>query len=182
MQAKQSYRIVTVLVGVIFFALLAFTSTGYAQEAGKYKFSIGAGMGISANTPDDTAFATGVYADYYLTRDFSIGPLVQMGFTRDLFQIGVTGQAKYAFTLPGVPNFRPHVQAGIGFIYADLEARDFRPRENDSSFLIPLGIGAEYKLTERVILDTSVLFNFTNLDVQDRKFFVTWLIGVKFPF
>ncbi len=145
------------------------------------KFGFGAALGLQTDTPDSTAYALGLYGDYYLTRRFSIGPLLQMGYTADLFQVGLTAQAKHTFDVAGFPELKPHVQAGIGFIHAELDRRGWR-REDDTSFLMPLGVGAEYKLTDSVSLDTSVLFNFTNLDVRDEHFFFTWLIGLKFPF
>lgn len=37
----------------------------------------------------------GPRGDYFLTHEFPIGPLLQMGFTGDLFQLGLTVQAKY---------------------------------------------------------------------------------------
>ena len=149
------------------------------QRTGSFIF--GFGLGLQADTPDDTAFALGLSGDYYLTQEFSIGPLLQMGFTDDLFQLGLSAQAKYAFDLAEIPELKPHVEVGIGFIYSDLDRRSRRD-EDDVSFLIPLGIGAEYRLTDSIWLDTTFLFNFTNLDVQDENFFFTWLVGLKFPF
>lgn len=149
-----------------------------ASRAGK--FVLGAGLGLQGDTPDGTAFALGFSGDYFLTNELSIGPLLQMGFTGDLFQLGLTAQVKYTFDLPQLPALKPHLEAGIGFIYADLD----RPggSVDDTNFLIPLGLGAEYKLTDRISLDTTLLFNFTDLDIRDESFFITWLVGVKIPF
>jgi opacity protein-like surface antigen len=104
-----------------------------------------------------------------------------MGFTGDLFQLGVTAQAKYTFDLKQIPALKPHVEAGIGFIYSNLDGRLWED-EDDASFLIPLGIGAEYRLTDSISLDTNFLFNFTNLDVRDKEFFFTWLVGIRYRF
>ena len=104
-----------------------------------------------------------------------------MGFTDDLMQLGLTAQAKYTFDLANIPQLKPHVQAGLGFIYADLDLGNGRS-EDDTSFLIPFGIGAEYKLTDSISLDGTVLFNITDLDVGSEDFFMTWLIGLKFAF
>ena len=174
-----------ICVAVILVVLFALTQFAKAQEKSTEErtgsFVFGVGLGLHADTPDDTAFALGITGDYYLTPEFSIGPLLQMGFTEDLFQIGLTAQAKYTFDLREIPKLKPHVQAGLGIIYADLD-RKGREDEDDFSFLIPLGIGAEYQLTKSIWLDTTVLFNITNLDVRDENFFFTWLIGLKFPF
>jgi len=180
MKAKGSVH-----AGVIFVLVLLLASVAEAQQVQPVerrtgRFVFGAGLGLAGDTPDGTAFALGFSGDYYLTQEFSIGPLLQMGFTGDLFQLGLTAQAKYTFDLPQLPALKPHVEAGIGFIYADLD----RPRggEDDTSFLIPIGLGAEYKLSNRISLDTTLLFNFTDLNVRDENFFITWLIGVKYPF
>jgi opacity protein-like surface antigen len=103
-----------------------------------------------------------------------------MGFTNDLSQFGLTAQAKYTFDIPGVPKLKPNVQAGLGLIYADIDNRREGNRD-DSSYLIPLGIGAEYRLTDSILLDGSIMVNFNDLDFRDGDSFVTWFIGVKFP-
>jgi opacity protein-like surface antigen len=175
-----------ICAGVIIVVFLAFTQFAEAQQvqsadqrAGRFIF--GAGLGLQAGTPDKTAFALGFSADYYVTQGFSIGPLLQMGFTGDLFQLGLTAQAKYTFDLKEIPALKPHIEAGIGFIYSDLDRGLWRD-EDDVSFLIPLGIGAEYRLTNSISLDTTFLFNFTDLDVRDKSFFFTWLVGIKYRF
>ena len=171
--------------GVIILVFLALAQFGEAQaqfadqRAGR--FMLGVGLGLQADTPDGTAFAIGFSGDYYVTQGFSIGPLLQMGFTEDLFQLGLTAQAKYTFDLWEIPALKPHIEAGMGFIYSDLD-RWPRSSEDDVSFLFPLGIGAEYKLTNSISLDNTFLFNFTDLDVRDTHFFFTWLIGLKYRF
>jgi hypothetical protein len=168
---------------VVFLALTQFAEAQRAQSedqrAGRYIFR--AGLGLQANTPDGTAFALGFSGEYYVTQGFSLGPLLLMGFTGDLFQFGLTYQAKYTFDLKEIPALKPHIEAGIGFIYADLDRGRWRS-ENDVSFLFPLGIGAEYRLTNSISLNNNFLFNFTDLDVRDTHFFFTWLVGLKYRF
>ncbi len=175
-----------ICVGVMMVVSLAFTQFAQAQRlrsederAGR--FILGVGLGLQADTPDGTAFALGFGGDYYLTQGFSVGPLLQFGFTGDLFQFGFTGQAKYTFDLKEIPALKPHVEAGVGFVYADLDRGRWRS-EHDTSFLFPLGIGAEYRLTNSISLDTNFLFNFTDLDVRDKNFFFTWLVGMRYRF
>jgi opacity protein-like surface antigen len=175
-----------ICAGAIILVILALTQFAQAQQVGSEEnrdgtFILGAGLGLQAGTPDGGAFALGFTGDYYLTQGFSIGPLLQMGFTGDLFQFSLTGQAKYTFDLKEIPALKPHIQAGIGFIYSDLD-RGRRGSEDDVSFLIPLGVGAEYRLTNSVSLDSTFLFNFTDLDVRDEHFFFTWLVGLKYRF
>ena len=170
--------------GVIILVFLALTQFAEAQVQSADKRAgrliLGAGLGLQADTPDGTAFALGFTGDYYVTQEFSIGPLLQMGFTGDLFQMGLTAQAKYTLDLKGIPELKPHIEAGLGFIYSDLGGS--RRHEDDVSFLIPLGIGAEFRLNNSLSLDNTFLFNFTDLDVRDKHFFFTWLFGVKYRF
>jgi opacity protein-like surface antigen len=175
-----------ICAGVIVVVILALTQFAEAQKVQSAdqraeRFIFGAGLGLQANTPDGTAFALGLSGDYYFTQGFSIGPLLQMGFTGDLFQLGFTAQGKYTFDLKEIPALKPHIEAGIGFIYADLDRGRLRS-ENDVSFLFPLGIGAEYRLTKSISLDNTFLFNFTDLDVRDTHFFFTWLVGLRYRF
>jgi opacity protein-like surface antigen len=166
-----------ILLSVALPSLPAQARQNDADRTGWYSF--GAAMGLQTGTADSTAFALGLYGDYYINRRFSIGPLLQMGLTEDLFHVGLTGQAKYTFEVAGLPELKPHVQGGIGFIHADLDRRG-SGAEKDTSFLMPIGIGVEYKITDSIWLDNTFLFNFSNLDVRDEKFFFSWLIGLKF--
>jgi opacity protein-like surface antigen len=173
-------------VGVLIVVFLALTPFAVAQgvpseEDRTGKIIVGGGLGLMANTPDGTAFVLGLNGDYYFTQGFSVGPLLQMGFTGDLFQLGFSAQAKYTFDIEAIPALKPHIEAGIGFLYAGLDRSGGR-NENDLGILFPLGIGAEYRLTKSISLDTTFLFNFTDLDVRDEYFFFTWLVGVRYRF
>jgi opacity protein-like surface antigen len=175
-----------ICAGVILAIFLVLTQFAEAQRVQSEdqrtgRFILGGGLGLQANTPDGVAFAFGFGGDYYLTQGFSIGPLFQFGFTGDLFQFGFSGQAKYTFDLKEIPALKPHVEAGVGVIYADLDLSRGRS-EHDTSFLFPLGIGAEYRLTKSISVDNTFLFNFTDLDVRDRHFFFTWLVGLRYRF
>ena len=127
-------------------------------ESANPTWSGGAAVGFLSNTPDGTAFAFNLHADRFLQRNVSFGPLLQLGFTGDLTQVGFSGQGKYWIDLPQTDNRAKLVlQAGIGFVHADY----FR---NYTSFLIPLGIGADYSLTRTLKLTGTFLLNFTDLD------------------
>ena len=79
-------------------------------------------------------------------RNVSFGPLLQLGFTGDLTQVGFSGQSKYWIDLPDTNNrARLVLQAGIGFMHTDF-------RRDDTSWLVPLGIGVDYAVTKTVSL------------------------------
>jgi hypothetical protein len=145
------------------------------------RFYLGAGLGLMGGTVDGETFALGAQGDYYFTNELSVGPLLQMGFTGDLFQLGLSGQVKYTMDVRQIPALKPHVEAGIGFIYANLDRGSHSG--DDVGFLIPLGFGLEYRLSRRLSLDTTFYLNFTNLDPgKHDNFFATWLIGARIPF
>lgn len=132
------------------------TTSAPPSRAGTW--SGGGAIGFLANTPDDTAFAFNLNADRFFTREFSLGPLLQLAFTGDMNQVGFSGQAKYWLDLPGMDNRAKLVlQGGIGFIYSDF-LRD------DISWLIPIGVGLDYAVNQNIKLTTNFLLNFTDLD------------------
>jgi len=134
---KERRLICAGVIIVVFLALTQFAEAQRVQSADERvgRFIFGAGLGLQANTPDGTAFALGLSGDYYFTQGFSIGPLLQLGFTGDLFQFGLTGQTKYTFDLKEIPALKPHIEAGIGFIYSYLD-RGPRGHEDDLGILI----------------------------------------------
>jgi hypothetical protein len=117
----------------------------------------GAAVGFLANTPDDTAFAANLNIERFMTQNFSLGPLLQIATTGDMTMIGFSGQGKYWIDLPNTDNRgRLNLQAGIGFVHADFRA-------DDTSWLIPIGIGFDYQLNRTIALTTTFLINFTDL-------------------
>jgi hypothetical protein len=107
---------------------------------------------------------------------------MQFGLNSDLFQFGLSAQAKYTFDLPQVPELKPIWRAGSDFSTANLD-RPGPGSKDDTSFLIPLG-GSRVPAEPSTFADTTAFFNFTDVSVRnkDRDFFFTWLLGVKVPF
>ena len=178
---KEKSLICVVVMIAVFLVLTPFAEAQQSEEERTGKIILGGGLGLMADTPDGTAFALGLSGDYYITQGFSVGPLLQMGFTGDLFQLGFTVQAKYTFDIEQIPALKPHIEGGVGFIYAD-RSRSVARDEDDVGILFPLGFGVEYRLTKSISLDTNFLFNFTDVSVGDEDFFFTWLVGVRYRF
>lgn len=96
-------------------------------------------------------------AEGFINRNFSLGPLLQLAFTGDLSQIGLSGQAKYWIDIPETANrLKLTVQGGLGFVHTDF-LRD------DTSWLIPLGVGVDYAVTDTLKVSGTFLINFTDL-------------------
>lgn len=140
-------------------------------------WTFGAGVGFLSDTPDGTAFALNGGVERFFSPSFSVGPLLQLAATGDLAQIGVSGQAKYWINIPGVENrLRVTVQGGIGFVHAAF-------RDDDTSWLIPIGAGADYKLTDSLSIVGTFLLNFTDLDTgrgSDAHVMPGFTVAVRF--
>jgi uncharacterized protein with beta-barrel porin domain len=140
---------------------LAWPTIGFSQSITNpvpRQWSGGAGVGFLGGTPSDTAFALNFHADNFLNRNFSIGPLLQVAFIGDLTQVGLSGQGKYWWDIPDTANrAKVVIQGGIGFLHADRLG-------SDTSWLIPLGIGIDYAMTEKLALTANFLLNFTDIN------------------
>ena len=153
---------------IILVAVLVLNTTGTAWSQSitnpvPGQWSPGAGIGFLGATPSGTAFALNGNADYFLHRYFSVGPLMQVAFTGALTQVGLSGQAKYWFDIPDTANRAKLVfQGGFGFIHADR-------LDSDTSWLIPLGVGLDYAMTQKLALTATFLLNFTDLDTGHGK-------------
>jgi hypothetical protein len=130
------------------------------------QWSGGAGLGFLGNTPDGAAeFAFNGHADYFVARQFSVGPLAQYAGTGNDFMFGLSAQARYWWDIPGTQNLARLVfQGGLGFIRAGIKDEDSGGFANTyGSFLIPIGIGLDYAVTPRLGFTADFLLNFTNL-------------------
>lgn len=140
--------------------LIAAAGTASADDASMVRTNTwqgGGGIGFLAETPDDMAFAVNLNADYFLDQYWSIGPLLQLGFTDDLAQYGASAQLKYWFTSPDTAGrWKPYVGAGVGMVHAAF-------REDDTSWLVPLQAGLQYRL-DNFNLYGEFLLNLTDLD------------------
>jgi len=136
------------------------TDRSYPGEAAELQpgtWTGGGGLGILGSTPDGSAFAMNGNLEYLLNERVSVGPLLQMGFTDDLTQVGLSAQGKYYLDVPGTSNRgKLALQSGLGFVHADF-LRD------DTSWLVPMGVGYEYTLDAGTTLTANALVNFTNL-------------------
>ncbi|NIR32086.1 MAG: porin family protein [Gammaproteobacteria bacterium] len=151
--------------------LAAAPMAGAAERSGA--LSVGGGLGFLADTTDGTAFALNFQGDYFMSENVSLGPLVQLAFTGDLSQVGASGQAKYWLPMPGRPLATIVFQGGVGFVHAD-------HRDDDTSFLVPLGIGVEYELNRDMSVNATFLVNFTDLDTGRGGDDTTLMPGLTF--
>ncbi len=134
-----------------------------SQGAMSGDWSMGGAAGFLDNTPDGMAFAVNMHGDRSMGDRVFVGPLLQLAFTDDMTQCGLTAQAKYWVALPDTDGrARLTLQGGVGFVHADV-------RRDDTSWLIPLGVGLDYELDARTSLTALLLVNFTDLNTGGRS-------------
>jgi hypothetical protein len=128
------------------------------------QWSGGAGIGFLGNTPDGVLeFAFHGHADYFIHERLSIGPLAQYAGAGNDFLFGLSAQAKYWWDIPGMAATRLVVQGGVGFVRAGIKDTDSGIANTYGSFLIPIGLGIDHAIGERVSVTADFLLNFTSL-------------------
>jgi hypothetical protein len=137
----------------------------------------GAGLGVLGNTPDGTAFALNGHLDVFVLPNLSVGPLFQLAFTDDSAQVGLSGQVKYWFEIPGTERrLRIAPQVGIGFVHNSF-------RDDDTSWLIPIGVAVDYAVTDWLAVNGTLLINLTDLDTgrgTGTNVMPGFTVGVRF--
>jgi hypothetical protein len=134
-----------------------------AQDSG---WGFGTDLGFIAGTTNDTVFALNFQADYYVAKEFSIGPMFQWVPAGDLKQYAFAGAARYHYHVNDRFNIVPF--AGIGFIHADLDrgSGPGRVDRNDTSHYIPLGVSFEYQATPKLAFSNTIMLNLHDINMS----------------
>ena len=176
----MSRRLSARLLGIALAAGLVGLLTSGATEGADMSpgdVTVRMGLGVLGNTPDGTAFAANTNVDFFVLPGFSVGPLFQFAFTGDSTQFGLSGQLKYWVAIPGTERrLTVTPQAGIGFVHNSF-------RSGDTSWLVPVGLAVDYRLTRWMSLDGTFLMNFTDLDTgrgSGATFMPGFTLGVRF--
>ena len=99
--------------------LLLLTTLIVPARADDNRWGFGTDLGLTTERVDGTVFTLGLNLEYYLDRAFSIGPMMQIAPTGNLFQIACAGGGKYHIRSSKGFNLAPFT--GIGFAHADLD-------------------------------------------------------------
>lgn len=144
---------------------------------------LGGNLGMQAGTADDDVAAALVLSmDYFPDENLSLGPLLQVGFTGDLTQFGLSMQAKYTVDLRRARQLKPNFQAGLGFLHVDMDRPPAGPNDTELGFLVPFGMGLDYEVASNMLVGTTLLLNFTDANIQGEQVgnvFMTWVFGLK---
>jgi hypothetical protein len=156
-------------------------SKAHGLDAGDW--SVHAGLGF---TDDPDGFLVAPSFEYSLTRDFSVGPLLQLSFGDDDTIVAPTLNLRYRVDLSDVDNefvrrIEPFAVLGPGFAYIDKDRRF--GDDDDAGFLISGGFGADYWVTEDLAVGNTVLFNGMPDDVVNENFFFSWqVVSLRYRF
>jgi hypothetical protein len=158
-------RLITLTLAIYWVSIMG-VAVSEAQERRTDHMTFGVDVGPTFGSIDGTAANIGISDDYYTSSNLSFGPLLQMTFTDDLIQVGLSGQLKYTFDAPAGSALHPNIQAGLGFVHADHDnwLGPGSGSKSDTSYLIPVGMGFEYRVRPGFYVSTTALQNFTNLD------------------
>ena len=134
-------------------------------QADENRWGFGSDLGLTSGTVHGTVFTLAFNGDYYIDRNFSIGPMMQITPMGDLFQISFAGVGRYHFRLNNGINLVPFT--GIGLLHADLD-RGTGPNRidrNDTSWYIPIGLSLEYQVTHNLALSSTLIVNLHDINL-----------------
>lgn len=170
------------LLAILVAGPVVFAPLAHADEN---RWGFGSGLGFTSGTVNGTVFNLAFSGDYYLDRNFSVGPLMQISPTGDLFQISFAGVGRYYFRLNNGINLVPFT--GIGLIHADLDRGTGPGRidRNDTSWYIPIGVSLEYQATHNLALTSTLIVNLHDINLspslsENDTSSVAMLFGFRF--
>ena len=166
---------VRVGLGMLMLALVLMAGSVRSAQAEEKGWGFGTDLGFIAGTTNDTVFALNFQADYYVAKEFSIGPMFQWVPTGDLKQYAFAGVARYHYQVNDRVNIVPF--AGIGFIHADLSSSVNR---NDTSHYIPLGATFEYQVSPKLAFANTVMLNLYDINFSPDPVRDTTSVAVLF--
>ena len=142
-------------------------------------WSIEGGLGFSAG-PD--TFLMQFEAPYHFTSQISVGPQIQIGVSDSTTLVAVSANTRLTFDTSGSSNaglqkIEPFINGGLGLAFIDRTAVD------EVGFLIDLGFGIAYPISDQVGIQSSMQFNIIPGGAAGEKFYYTWQIaGIRYRF
>jgi len=150
-------------------------------DSGDPGWSAKAGLGF---TSDPTTFLMDFELAYTFDRWVSAGTMLQVGLEDDITLVAPT--LNVGVRIPEMPGeafdrIHPYGTVGIGFLVIE---DDGEPNDKRSAgFLINVGAGVEFQLSQSVYLYSQMIFNFLPKRTQDEKFIYAWPVaGLRIAF
>jgi hypothetical protein len=153
-----------ILPAVILAVVLACARTQTVQA--EQRWAVGSGLGFTAGTVDDTVLTVGANLDYFLARNFSVGPMMLITPSGSLFQISFAGVGRLHFRMHNGVSLVPF--AGFGLTHADLDRGTGPGRidRNDTSWYVPIGLSLEYPIIRHLALTSSLIVNLHDINLS----------------
>lgn len=143
----------------------------HAQSRGRGETaSVRGGLGFTAS-PD--SFLMGVEVPFSVSDYLALGPSMQFGIDDDTTFFAPTWIGEFRLPLEDSP-FLPYAQVGFGAAYLEKERRG-RDRD-DWGFLIDLGIGGDFWVTDEFAVGTKATFHVMPDDVAGENFLFSWQV------
>jgi len=144
------------------------------------RFSMAASLGFLADDPGGVSL--GFEAPIEFNRHFSLGPWATVALADDFVLVSGTANARYHFDVfegKRLSRLRPFLQGGLGVAYYD----DDRVNDDETGFLVNMGLGADYETSEHVSIGSQMMFNAVPTFEPDRAFYFTWqFLQVRYRF
>ena len=151
-------------------SLLAIVAAGTVlsapwAQADENRWGFGSDLGLTSGMVNGTVFTLAFSGDYYIDRNFSIGPMMQISPMSDLFQISFAGVGRYHFHLNNGFNLVPF--SGIGLLHVDLDRGTGPGRidRSDTSWYIPIGVSLEYQAAHNLALSSTLIVNLHDINL-----------------
>jgi len=160
-----------------------------ATAADDRGWSVGGGIGLTASP---TTFLMNFDLPYNFGNNLSLGPQMQIGVTGGATVVSMTANGRYDidFSMGNAESatIRPFVNAGLGFTYESIgpDFNIFGVSNSGTGFLIAMGGGLEFRMTDHVSLESAVQFNIIASGAgpgNNDHFYWSWqMLGVRLRF
>lgn len=140
-------------------------------------WSARAGLGFTANP---TTFLLNFEAPYSFNEWLAVGPMLQVGIDEEDDYTIVAPTMNVMLKYPdlrgtGFDRVVPYAFAGLGLAVIDDD--NANNDKTSTGFLIDVGAGVEYQLTDRLFLGTQMMFDFLPSQTQGQHFIFAWQVG-----
>ena len=150
------------------------------EEDDGVRASVAASLGFFADDPG--GLNLGFEIPIEVNRNLSIGPWVALGLADDFLLVSATANLRYHFDVfegAKLSKLRPFLQGGMGLTYYDDDELD----DDDTGFLMNMGMGVEYAVDEHVGIGSNIMFNVVPTFRPSQAFYWSWqFLSLRYRF